>query len=182
MDEAWIDISLDRLQGRDPEAWSEFASAARSMLSTFLRTLRVDYHHSEEIIQDCLLVAYRQLGSLRDPSRIGGWLRTIARNRFLSSLRRKPLRAMNLDDADEASTVDPPFEEGLPEILRTEVIRLSATKRRIVELRLLHGYSPLEVEELTGLTRERQRRQLYKALSEMRTRLVCIEPGRVVLR
>ncbi len=182
MEETWIDIPLDRLQGRDPEAWSAFADAARTMLATFLRKLRVDYHQSEEIIQDCLLVAYSHLGTLRDPARLGTWLRAVARNRFLSSLRRERVRQVSLDNASEVSITDPPVDEGLPGLLRSEVIRLSASKRRIVELRLLDGFSPTEVEQLTGVSRDRQRRQLYKALTELRGRLVCVEQDRVALR
>ena len=181
MEESFIEIPFDRLRCREPEAWDTFAEQVRVMLGGFLRGMKVDHHASEEIIQDCLFVAWRRLEGLRDPQRLGTWMRTIARNRFLTSLRRRGPKEVALESAADVHVVDPPLEEGLPGVLRVEVHRLSGRKRLIIELRILGGYSPEEVEEMTGIPRARQRRCLYNALSDLRARL-CGGDGRIAVR
>lgn len=171
MEESLIEIPFDRLRCRDPEAWEGFAKRIRIMLGGFLRGMRVDHHEAEEIIQDCLFVAWRRLDAVRDPQRVGTWMRTVARNRFLSLLRRRAPKELGLESAADACVVDPPIEDGLPGVLRVEVRRLSNRKRLIIELRVLGGLTSEEVERMTGIPRERQRRCLYNALAEMRSRL-----------
>jgi hypothetical protein len=106
---------------------------------------------AEEIVRDCLFVAWRRLDAVRDPQRVGTWMRTVARNRFLSLLRRRAPKELGLESAADACVVDPPIEDGLPGVLRVEVRRLSNRKRLIIELRVLGGLTSEEVERMTGI-------------------------------
>ena len=61
---------------------------------------------SEDIAQDTFLVAWRTLPSLRDPSKLGEWLRGIARNLARKARRRRAVAA--LDDCGELAAADDP--------------------------------------------------------------------------
>ena len=63
-----------------------------------------NHAETQEPCQDVLIQAMRKIGQLRDPSRFGGWLRSIASRMALNrAMRRKPLIASEADTVEAAS-------------------------------------------------------------------------------
>ena len=48
-----------------------------------------DFHRAEDVAQLVFLEAYQRLSSLKDPDKLGGWLRTIAIRQSVNQIRRK---------------------------------------------------------------------------------------------
>jgi RNA polymerase sigma-70 factor, ECF subfamily len=66
---------------------------------------RLDADRAEDLVQDCLVRAYRGLDDLRDPEAIGGWLRQILVNLVRDAARRDAAAPdeVPVDDVEEIS-------------------------------------------------------------------------------
>lgn len=58
------------------------------MLMAYLHSLVADHKLAEDIAQQTLLIAYRKIDTLKEPSAFPAWLRGIARLEALSAMRR----------------------------------------------------------------------------------------------
>ena len=76
------------------------------MLLAYILSLVSDHKLAEDIAQQSFLIAYRKIGSLKDPEAFPAWLRGIARLEALSALRRRdrefPVEPNVLQELDEA--------------------------------------------------------------------------------
>jgi len=76
-------------------------------VKSYLRGLRVDERLAEDLAQDVMLTVWRKAGQF-DPAKAsaGTWIFTIARNRFIDTVRRE--RRPDLDPADPMLLPEPP--------------------------------------------------------------------------
>ena len=70
----------------DLKAFDELAIRYRPAVVRLARQI-VGSNHAEDITQDALLLAFRQLPSIDEPARFGSWLMVITRHRALRFLR-----------------------------------------------------------------------------------------------
>ncbi len=91
------------------------AKQHEAMLLAYIRSLVSDHKLAEDIAQQSFLIAYRKIGSLKDPEAFPAWLRGIARLEALSAMRRRerefPVEPDVLQQLDEAYRV---FEQQRP--------------------------------------------------------------------
>jgi len=76
---------------RNPDSLHIFEVLAKQhepMLLAYISSLVSDHKLVEDIAQQTFLIAYRKIGSLKDPQAFPAWLRGIARLEALSTLRR----------------------------------------------------------------------------------------------
>ena len=59
------------------------------MLLAYLNSLTGDHALAEDVAQQTLLIAYRKIGTLKNPSAFPAWLRGIARLEALAAMRRR---------------------------------------------------------------------------------------------
>src|SRR5262245_35661875 len=112
---------------------------------------------AQEAVQSAWSIAWRKLGSLRDPDRLRPWLVSIAANearQLLRQRRRRQVTEIKVDDwvdgvtASSASPADRDRELDLIEALR----RLSSDDRALVAMRYALGLSSSEIGRATGLS------------------------------
>jgi len=94
---------------QDPDSLHIFEVLAKqheAMLLAYILSLVSDHKLAEDVAQQSFLIAYRKIGTLRDPEAFPAWLRGIARLEALSALRRRdrefPVEPMVLQQLDEA--------------------------------------------------------------------------------
>jgi RNA polymerase sigma-70 factor (ECF subfamily) len=99
---------------REKVAFQAVARAELPGLYALARRLCRD--DAEDLVQECLLRAYRSFASLRDRNAVGGWMRVILANVWRDRVRRKlrSPREVPLDDAEDFSlyrtlVVEDPF-------------------------------------------------------------------------
>jgi RNA polymerase sigma-70 factor, ECF subfamily len=99
---------------RERAAFQAVARAELPGLYALARRLCRD--DAEDLVQECLLRAYRSFASLRDPNAAGGWMRVILANVWRDRVRRESRspREVPLDDAEDFSlyrtlVVEDPF-------------------------------------------------------------------------
>lgn len=135
---------------------------------------RVPPREVDDLVQEVFLAALRQLPSLREHSRFGGWLATITRNRANDYYRRRgtadkatePLE----DEHTQSSATDHATEQEAAMTLA--VLRmLPETYREPLMLRLVEGMTGPEIAARIGLTHGSVRVNLHRGMQMLREKL-----------
>lgn len=120
-----------------------------------------------DLVQDVFLVALRRIDEVRDPTKFGGWLATIARTRCIDALRRR--RKIEPVDEDAWASADPPRTDALT-VLRA-IRGLPPSYHETLVMRLVEGMSPVEIATRTGMTSGSVRVNLHRGLTLLRARM-----------
>jgi RNA polymerase sigma-70 factor, ECF subfamily len=136
-----------------------------------------DAAYGEEVAQEVFLGAYAALPRFRQEASLRTWLLAIARKQCLKVLRDRQRRRRLEEDrqydiAGSAHRALPdPFAED-PEVLRQRVRqaleRLGPTERTVLLLRYETGLTLMEVAHIVGRSEAWVRRQLARALAQLR--------------
>lgn len=134
---------------------------------------RVPVGDVEDLVQDVFVRAMRQVHTLRDVNRFGGWLATVARNRA-NDYHRRSVELVEFEE-DAPNQVPEKRRSGGAEddgaaILR--VIRgLPEAYRETLILRLVEGMTGPEIAERTGLTAGSVRVNLHRGMQMLRQKV-----------
>src|SRR3954464_2509722 len=103
--EAIVDLGvLDRARDGDSSAFDALVEARVGSMLRLATAIMGDEAEARDAVQDALVAAWRQLGSLRDPGAFDAWLTRILVNRCRSSWRRRGVRRLRevpVEAADE---------------------------------------------------------------------------------
>ena len=135
---------------------------------------RVPVCDVEDLVQDVFLRALPRLPTLRNASRFGAWLATIARNRAVDYHRQSKSASVNPDSLS-AEEANGPVSDGVQEreaAAILEVVRgLPETYRETLILRLVEGMTGPEIAARTGLTAGSVRVNLHRGMQQLREKL-----------
>ncbi|HEX8853661.1 MAG TPA: sigma-70 family RNA polymerase sigma factor [Pyrinomonadaceae bacterium] len=136
---------------------------------------------AEELAQETFLRAFRNLGALRDETKLSTWLFGIARNVAREELRaqgRAPRCGVGLDDPSAARLADEApspstrlYGKELSAAVGAALGALDEDKRAVFVLKFYHGRSYEEIAAVTGFSPAKVRNDLHRARAEMRRRL-----------
>lgn len=120
---------------------------------------------AEDAVQEAFLRAYERLGSLRDPSRFGAWLLTIARHEAARVATKRNRTVPLTEDTDplEPATDPNPGQHELNALLREHVMRLPESSREVVLLHYFAGHSARDIADLLDLRRAAVLKRLQRA-------------------
>ena len=93
------------LRGNAQEHFSRALIAQLPSLRRYAAALSGSIVTGDDLVQDCIERALRQSDRLRDPQKLGGWLRSILHNLYVDELRRKRSRGSEEDITDLADTL-----------------------------------------------------------------------------
>ncbi len=149
--------------------WQEFADK----LGRFIRSRVSDPATADDILQDVFVKIQKQLGQLKDPAKLQGWIYLIARNTIIDHYRtRKEMVQVPEHLPAEASADDGEIEELRASFLRT-IYSLPEPYRDAVVLTGLEGLTQKELAERLGISLsgaksrvQRGRIQLKRMLNE----------------
>jgi RNA polymerase sigma-70 factor (ECF subfamily) len=129
-----------------------------------------DYHTAQDVSQDAFLNAYANLHQLRDPAAFGPWILQIVRRNALSAktaIRPGPIVAdVVVPGAGRAKDWIQEYE-GVIE----QLARLPEHERIVVVLKYVEGLSVQEIADTTGKPAETIRKQLFRAVQQLRVLL-----------
>lgn len=96
---------VEQSRGGDAAAFGRLVERHQSLVCSLALGACGDLHRSEDIAQEAFVVAWRQLGELKEPGKFKSWVCGIARNVVNNSLRREdrtPTAEGHEEDGDEA--------------------------------------------------------------------------------
>ena len=104
-----------------------------------------DFHEAEDVAQVAFVEAFERLENLKDPSRLGAWLRSVTIHRCIDRLRQRRGAADVEEASGRASDIPLPHEAVERQELCDQVLaaigRLTKTQRETTTLFYIDGYS-----------------------------------------
>ncbi|NUR51188.1 MAG: sigma-70 family RNA polymerase sigma factor [Hamadaea sp.] len=115
-----------------------------------------DHHQAEDIVQECFLIAWRDLPGLRDPAAVRTWLFSIAYRHALRSARRRaflPLgEGVDVADPDPLASPEAAAERReTRQLVWDAAMGLEPRQRAVLELALRWDLSSKEIGEVVGV-------------------------------
>lgn len=138
-----------RAQGGDRDAFASLVELHWIPLVRLARSVVGD-QDAEDEVQEALVVAWRELPSLRDPTAFSSWLHKVVLRRCLR-LSRRLLRLVPLERAPEP--VDPHNHNALPgeQLVEQLLGQLAPQQRAVMHLTVIEGWSDSEIGALLGI-------------------------------
>ena len=128
---------------------------------------------ADEAVQAAWGIAWRKLGSLRDPERLRPWLVSVAVNEARQALRKRR-RLWRLESGPDAPRVpsgpDPALSASAID-LRAAIARLDPDDRALLAMRYVAGFDATELATATGLSPSGVRSRLERLLARLRREL-----------
>ena len=182
---AWLDERLREAQAGDDEAFADLVRMFRPRLRRYVRRyLLTDLSSTQDIAQETLISAWRQLASIRNGKHLVPWLYAVARNKAVSLSRRRrvPGRdAAPLDNEPIAERRDRTRAQAHPQsaapgtdllgALVRAVDQLPDHYRAVIRLYYLEGLGTEDIGLALGLTRSNVKMRLMRARQRLRSEM-----------
>ena len=175
--DAKCDIELYQAAMQDgPNAFGPIVHRYRdAVFGIALARLR-DFHAAEDAAQQTFVEAFQRLGSLKDPLRLGAWLRSIAIHRCIDRLRRRretaDAQACEMRASDRAQPSVELERRELRDQVLAAIARLSRTQRETTTLFYINGYSIAEVAGMQEVPVGTVKRRLHDARERLKEELI----------
>ena len=132
-----------------------------------------DENVAKDVLHDAFIIIFTSIKSLKDNSKLDGWMITILRNLALKYLRDSdnkelPLSYLNIEIPNEENTSEQSIELG---ILMAAIDALPKGNREIFKLSVLDGLSHNEIANLLGINPHSSSSQLFRAKKMLRIML-----------
>jgi RNA polymerase sigma-70 factor (ECF subfamily) len=174
MDARALDAVVRLAAGGDEAAFARLVEDHHAAMAKVAYVICGDAEATRDAVQSAWAIAWRRLGTLRDPSQVRAWLVAIAANEARAALRRRrrggpTLELDNLldlpgggaDPADRIALVD----------LRRALAGLAPEDRALLALRYVAGLDSGEIATQLRMSASGVRSRLSRLLDKLRTEL-----------
>lgn len=156
----------------DAAALARIVAAYHDDMARLCFVICGDQDLAQDAVQAAWTLAWRKLGTLRDPERLRPWLMTIAANEARQLLRRRrrdrvvEIEIIGFDQArtelgDRAASLD----------LRTVLRKLTPEDRTLLAMRHLAGFDSPEIGAALGISADAVRTRLSRLIARLRVEL-----------
>lgn len=160
------DLALSAAAG-DRAAFAALVRRYTAPLLEFCQQLLRDRSGAEDVVQEALLKAYRNLPRFDPGRRFGAWLYKIAQNLCFDQLRLR----RRLQPLPEVEAVAPPLAEQGFGALDAAVAQLGPKYRAVLHYKYALGWNAREIAEQLELSPSDVRVCLHRAIKTLRERL-----------
>jgi RNA polymerase sigma-70 factor (ECF subfamily) len=164
------DEIVRRAQSGDRDAFDILVhTTTKHLYGVAMRILR-DVHQAEDLVQDSLVDAWRDLRALRDPALFDGWVtRILVRNCYREARRVRSVTQAGSITREENENPIAAIDER--DRLEQAFRRLSPDHRIVIVLRHYLDWEPSEIAEALGLAPGTVRSRLHYGLAGLRAAL-----------
>jgi len=184
-----LDVPVDlieRLQAKDPLAYSEFLERFGRRLLGFGMRMCGDRDDAQEVVQDTLMKTFQSVHELKSREAFTGWLYRIATNACLMKRRKSKFLNEELSIEDvmpdrSALSQGGPAWNRLPDEaaldhelqgkIRAAVLQLPEGYKSVLVLRDLEGLDTEEVAQALGLSKDVVKMRLHRARAKIRNEI-----------
>jgi len=170
------DVLVSAARAGDRAAFGELYTRYCRMVHGIL-LCRVPRHAVDDLVHDVFLRALRRLETLRDTSRFGSWLTSIARNCATDYYRRAPSVDEVCEEQLEESAADPVKQDSSEveaAVVLAHIQSLPEAYRETLVLRLVEGMTGPEIAARTGLTPASVRVNLHRGMKMLREKIGAV--------
>ena len=152
----------------DEAAFDRLVSQHHTSMAKVAFVICGDEDVARDAVQNAWAMAWRRLGSVRDPGQIRSWLLVIAGNEARQALRRRRLRpVVDISPAIErAAGHSQDFAELID--LQRALAQLKPVDRQLLALRFVAGYDSTEIARMVGGSASGVRSRLARLIERLR--------------
>jgi RNA polymerase sigma-70 factor (ECF subfamily) len=166
------DTTLASAASGDAVALARIVAVYHDDMARLAYVICGDQQMAQDAVQSAWTIAWRKLGTLRDPSRLRPWLLSVAANEARQLLRRqRRLRTIEADVVDIGSTQGDPADRARAMDLRQALARLNAEDRTMLAMRHLGGFDSDEIGAVLGISSDAVRSRLCRLVAKLRVEL-----------
>lgn len=173
MDARTQDTTVRLAADGDEVAFARLVEEHHAAMARVAYVICGDAEAARDAVQAAWSVAWRRLGTLRDPGQVHAWLVAIAANEARGWLRRgrRGGPTVELDNIlDRSGGGDP--ADAIPVVdLRRALSRLGPDDRMLLALRFVSGLDSGEIAQHLGMSASGVRSRLSRLLGRLRTEL-----------
>ena len=164
---------VEAAQRGDQSAFVDLVRATGDRLFALAYRILRDVDRAEDALQDALVIAWRDLRTLRDPDRFDAWMHRVVTNVCIAHATRERRRTVNLRvlPVDGPAAPDELLGVGDRDQLERGFRRLTPDERAILVLHHYAGYTLVEMAEALGQPAGTVRSRLHHAHRAMRAAL-----------
>jgi RNA polymerase sigma factor (sigma-70 family) len=119
----WLATRVRLAASGNARAWSELVEEFEGMLWAIARGYRLCDADAADVVQTTWLRLAENLGRLREPARVGGWLATTARRECLRTLRASTRELPDAEPPEAMDTPSPTVDDALLDAERDAALR-----------------------------------------------------------
>ena len=154
------------------EALARIVGAHHDDMARICYVICGDQDLAQDAVQAAWPIAWRKLGSLRDPERLRPWLMAVAANEARQMLRRqRRFQVVEIEVADVGSPHGDPAAKSALTDLAIALRRLSPEDRALLALRHVAGFDATEIGRELGMSASGVRSRLARLLARLRSEL-----------
>ena len=158
---------LARVRHGDRLAFSELYRSYQPRLYAYLRRVLQDSIDVEAVLDDVMLVVWKNASRYRGEARLSTWVFGIAYRKALTAMRSERRYQTALDrNADIADLASPVNDK--KEWIAAALARLSVDHRQVVELTYTCGFSYQEIAEIAGCPVNTVKTRMFHARRRLR--------------
>ena len=158
----------------DEIAFARLVEAHDDAMYRVCMAISRDHAIASDAVQAAWTIAWRKLGSVRDPERLRAWLITVAVNETKSLLRSRSKRwltEVTVDATNRPGGIDP--AAGVASIdLRDLLERLDPDDRALLAMRYVAGFNATELAGAIGISPSGTRTRLERLIARLRQELI----------
>jgi RNA polymerase sigma-70 factor (ECF subfamily) len=164
---------IEQAQRGDQSAFVDLVRSRGDRFFSIAQRILRDVDRAEDALQDALVIAWRDLPSLRDPDRFDAWLQKLLINVCVRHASRERRRVANLQvlPIDGPAAPDEIMTVADRDQLERGFRRLSVDQRVVLTLHHFSGYGTSEIAEILGIPPGTVRSRLHHAHRAMRASL-----------
>ena len=164
---------VEAAQHGDQEAFMDLVRSRGDRLFAIAYRILRSVDRAEDALQDALVIAWRDLRSVRDPDRVDAWLNRVVTNVCIAHASRERRRTLNLLVLPGEGPAAPDGLLGLGDRDQLErgFRRLTPDERAVLVLHHYAGYSLAEIADSLGVPAGTVRSRLHHAHRAMRAAL-----------
>ena len=156
----------------DTAAFTDIVAAYHDDMARVCFVICGNQDMAQDAVQTAWSIAWRKLGSLREPERLRAWLVTIAANEARQQMRRRHrTKVVEIEVADVGSDDDDPSGHVGRTDMAAALRRLSDEDRLLLALRHVAGFDASEIGRAMGVSPSGVRSRLMRAAARLRTEL-----------
>jgi len=159
-----------------PEAFAPVVERYQDAVFGIALTRLRNFHEAEDVAQEVFVTAFERLGGLKDPTRLGAWLRSVTIHHSIDRLRRRDQATPVEAGQVRVANVECPQVELERQELRDQVMaaigRLSKTQRETTALFYINGYSIADVAAIQEVPAGTIKCRLHDARAKLKEDMI----------
>lgn len=158
------DLIADSIKGSNKARYQLYQLYSKAMFNVCFRMMNTR-EDAEDMLQEAFVQAFQKLGTFRNESSFGTWLKTITIHTCINALNKRKLELSYFDEMNRFETAEEEPEEALytTENILEAMNQLPEGGRIVFSLYLLEGYDHGEIAQILNITESTSKTQYMRA-------------------